>query len=233
MTIAIIIAMEKEFSRIASLLSSPDEQQTAAFRYLSGKTPCGNTLVMQRCGIGKVNAAVGATELILRYHPDVIISSGVAGGASLSLQVKDVVVSTEVAHHDAYYGTDNEYGQVQGLPAKYITPSQLVRLAHSASADIREGLIVSGDWFVDSKDKMRAILDHFPDALAVDMESAAIAQTAHLFGVPFVSFRIISDIALADNNFQMYKNFWDDIAEGSFTVTHRYIDAIDRCDSIQ
>jgi adenosylhomocysteine nucleosidase len=108
-----------------------------------------------------------------------------------------------------------------------------VRLAHSASADIREGLIVSGDWFVDSKDKMRAILDHFPNALAVDMESAAIAQTAHLFGVPFVSFRIISDIALADNNFQMYKNFWDDIAEGSFTVTHRYIDAIDRCDSIQ
>jgi adenosylhomocysteine nucleosidase len=226
MTLAIIIAMDKEFKRIASLLSSPKEERTDAFRYLTGTLPDGKKLILQHCGIGKVNAAVGATELILRYHPDLIISSGVAGGASLDLHVKDVVVSQRVAHHDAYYGEKNEYGQVQGLPLYYESPAELVGIATSLAPNVKSGLIVSGDWFVDDKNKMRSILSHFPDALAVDMESCAIAQTCHLFGVPFVSFRIISDIALADNNAEMYFNFWDEIADSSFEITHEFIAAI-------
>jgi len=85
---------------------------------------------------------------------------------------------------------------------------------------------VTGDWFVDSKEKMKSILQAFPDALAVDMESASIAQVCHIYGVPFVSFRIISDIALAENNASMYENFWDEIADSSFKVSHQFINSI-------
>jgi adenosylhomocysteine nucleosidase len=228
MRIGIIIAMDKEFIRIASLLDHSIREDFDGMKYVIGKLPDGKELVMQHCGMGKVNSSIGTTLLISRYHPDLIISSGVAGGASLSLNVKDVVVSTKVAYHDAYYGSQNAFGQVQGFPLFYESPRKLIESAESITSEVKvkSGLIVTGDWFVDSKTKMREILEHFPDALAVDMESASIAQICHIYHVPFVSFRIISDIALADNNATMYENFWDDVADGSFEITHKFINSI-------
>ena len=88
---------------------------------------------------------------------------------------------------------------------------------------IVSGLTVSGGWFVDSRDKMRAILEHFPEATAVDMESCSIAQTCHVYGVDFISFRIVSDVPLKDHKAQMYFDFWDKMAEGSFDVTREYL----------
>ena len=88
------------------------------------------------------------------------------------------------------------------------------------------GLIASGDWFVDTQNKMRAIVARFPKAVAVDMESCSIAQVCHVYGVPFISFRIISDIPLKDNKASQYFDFWARMAEGSFTVTKRLIAAL-------
>ena len=114
------------------------------------------------------------------------------------------------------------------MPLYYESPQKLIDCALNIDADVKvkSGLIVTGDWFVDSKDKMKSILQSFPDALAVDMESASIAQVCHIYGVPFVSFRIISDIALAENNAAMYENFWDEIADSSFNVSHQFINSI-------
>jgi adenosylhomocysteine nucleosidase len=83
--------------------------------------------------------------------------------------------------------------------------------------------MVSGDWFVDTKEKMREILSHFPDAKAVDMESCSIAQTCYIYKVPFLSFRIISDIPLKDTDASQYFDFWNRMAEGSFNVTRRFL----------
>ena len=88
------------------------------------------------------------------------------------------------------------------------------------------GLIVTGDWFVDSQEKMRSILEKFPDAKAVDMESCAIAHTCHLYQTPFISFRIISDIPLKDNKAAQYFDFWARMAEGSFNVTKRFLELL-------
>lgn len=228
MKIGIIIAMDKEFRRIAGLLNNAKEVIDGSFKYMMGVMPDGKELILQHCGMGKVNSTIGATMLIERYHPDLIISSGVAGGASLTLDVKDVVVSTKVAYHDAWYGMNNKYGQVQGMPLFYESPRKLINCAMDIDADVsvKGGLIVTGDWFVDSKEKMKEILSHFPNAMAVDMESASIAQTCQVFGIPFISFRIISDIALKENNAEMYQNFWDDIADSSFEVSHKFINSI-------
>ena len=220
MKIGIIVAMDKELRQLQQLFSSSD-------------------VLVQKCGIGKVNAALGAQRMINEFHPDCIISSGCAGGNGDDINVQDVVVSSELCYHDVYCGTaiDNstQYGQVQGLPARYPADPYMLGVAqqiHSSlpiphsSFQVHSGLIVTGDWFVDSREKMRDIISHFPDAKAVDMESCAIAQTCYINHVPFISFRVISDIPLRDTDASQYHNFWDTIAENSFQVTRTFVESL-------
>ena len=194
-------------------------------------------VLVQKCGIGKVNAALGAQRMINEFHPDVIISSGCAGGNGDDVNIQDVVVSSELCYHDVYCGTaiDNTtvYGQVQGLPARYQADPRLLSKATNAQLStlnsqlkIIPGLIVTGDWFVDSKEKMREIIGHFPEAKAVDMESCAIAQTCYINHVPFISFRVISDIPLRDTDASQYHNFWDTVADHSFQVTKTFVESL-------
>jgi len=191
----------------------------------------GNVIV-QKCGIGKVNAALGAAEMIAQYKPDVIISSGCAGGNGDDVNIQDVVVSTELVYHDVYCGTaigESVYGQVQGLPARFKADTMLLEKAISlqpSGISLHPGLIVTGDWFVDSKEKMREIVGHFPEAKAVDMESAAIAQTCYLRHVPFISFRVISDIPLRDTDASQYHDFWNTIANNSFQITKTFVERL-------
>lgn len=211
MKIGIIVAMDKEFAQLKKVF---------------GNDP---NVVLQKCGIGKVNAAIGATMMIEKHHPDVIISSGCAGGADASLNVGDVVVAAETTYHDAYCGDNCAYGQIMGMPKRYILSDKLNVIVQQFGADcstISMGLTVSGDWFVDTREKMCEIMQHFPEAKAVDMESCSIAQVCHTFDVPFVSFRIISDVPLKDHKAAMYFDFWDRLADGSFEVTNRFVELL-------
>jgi adenosylhomocysteine nucleosidase len=187
---------------------------------------------VEKCGIGKVNAALGAQRMINEFQPDVIISSGCAGGNGDDINIQDVVVSAELTYHDVYCGKAIDdttvYGQVQGLPARYQADSWLLEKAKSLDCGVKihPGLIVTGYWFVDSRDKMREIVGHFPEAKAVDMESCAIAQTCYINKVKFISFRVISDIPLRDTDASQYHNFWDTIAANSFQVTKTFVESL-------
>ena len=203
-----IVAMDKELQQLRPLF--PEDK-----------------VILQKSGIGKVNAAIQTVEMIRQYNPDVIISSGCAGGNGDDINVQDVVVSTQLAYHDVYCGTaigQSVYGQVQGLPARFDADPHLLEVAIKTGA--KPGLIVTGDWFVDSKEKMREIVGHFPEAKAVDMESAAIAQVCYIYKVPFISFRVISDIPLRDTDASQYHNFWDTIAQNSFQITKTFIESL-------
>ncbi|MBQ7149501.1 MAG: 5'-methylthioadenosine/S-adenosylhomocysteine nucleosidase, partial [Prevotella sp.] len=211
MKIGVIVAMDKEFNQLKALGD------------INGKE-----IIVEKCGIGKVNSALGALEMIKQHKPDLIISSGCAGGADTSLNVGDVVVASSCVYHDAYCGENCEFGQILGMPARFDAPKEFVDKALSLNTvfaqqgselKVKSGLTVSGEWFVDSQDKMRSIMEHFPEATAVDMESCSIAQTCYKYNVPFVSFRIISDVPLKDHKAQMYFDFWDRMADGSFEVT--------------
>lgn len=190
-------------------------------------------VLVQKCGIGKVNAALGAQRMINEFHPDCIISSGCAGGNGDDVNVQDIIVSKELCYHDVYCGKaiddSTVYGQVQGLPARYQADPELLRKAlciQTSDIKLHQGLIVTGDWFVDSKEKMREIIGHFPEAKAVDMESCAIAQTCYINKVPFISFRVISDIPLRDTDASQYHNFWDTVAEHSFQTTRAFVESL-------
>ena len=212
MKIGVIVAMDKELRQLQSL-------------FTDGK------VLVQKCGIGKVNAALGAQRMINEFRPDAIISSGCAGGNGDDVNLQDVVVSSQLAYHDVYCGTaiDNttQYGQVQGLPVRFEADPWLLSKSEALKVKtLHQGLIVTGDWFVDSKEKMREIIGHFPDAKAVDMESCAIAHTCYLNKVPFISFRVISDIPLRDTNASQYHNFWDTVAESSFQNTRTFVESL-------
>ncbi len=226
-TIGIVIAMDKEFNQVAALLNDTTEEVHYGRRYVKGSIN-DKTIVLTQCGIGKVNAAIGTTELINIFRPGIVISTGVAGGASTNIDVMDVVVSNEVCYHDVYCGTENEMGQVQGLAARFTSDIDLLEKIKTidCGTKIHPGLIVTGDWFVDSPQKMSEILAYFPEAMAVDMESAAIAHTCWQHGVKFISFRIISDIPLKENNTAQYNNFWDTLGESSFNVTKALLDVL-------
>ena len=227
MKIGVIVAMDKEFVQLRGILSGAHEEQVDRNQFVVGDAG-GKEVVLQKCGIGKVNAAVGTVEMIHAYHPDIIISTGCAGGADTSLAVTDVVVGTHYVFHDVYCGSEVAYGQMVGMPAEYIADARLVETALrlDCKETVRQGLMVSGDWFVDSREKMREILGHFPEAVAVDMESCAIAQVCHLYQVPFVSFRIISDVPLSDHKAEQYFDFWSTMANGSFYFTRAFIQSI-------
>lgn len=229
MKIAIIVAMDKEFAQLAKQLDHATTTEQHGRTVVTGEMGH-HTLILQQGGIGKVNAAICTVEMINRYKPELVISTGVAGGADPTLDVQNVVVGTEYAYHDVYCGDDNDYGQVQGMPTRYSAAACVAEAIDRTMAEsevtLRKGLIVSGDWFVNSREKMREIMGHFPEAQAVDMESCGIAQTCHIYGVPFVSMRIISDVPLRDDKAAMYVDFWDRLADNSFGVTRRFLDNI-------
>ena len=227
MKIGIIVAMDKEFSQLKSILTEEKVERHGYTDFVGGRIG-GHEIIALQCGIGKVDSAVGTVELINNYHPDLVVSTGVAGGASVELNVMDVVVATECVYHDAYCGSDVEYGQIMGMPARFRSPKELVAKAVDSdkTGKVHSGLTVSGEWFVDSREKMQQILDRFPEAMAVDMESCSIAQVCHIYHTPFISFRIISDVPLRDDKAQQYFDFWARMAEGSFNVTRNFINSL-------
>ena len=211
MKIGVINAMEDEHARLASHLEEAHEQSCGLYSYVEGRLGA-NTLVLTRCGIGKVNAALGAAELIRRFSPDCIVSTGVAGGTGEGLQVTDVVAGARVAYHDVWCGDGNcarRLSEAGGLESR-----------------IHCGLICTGDQFITDRAKLDAIRAAFPDVQAVDMESAAIAQTCYLYKVPFISFRIVSDTPGSEGHWQQYLDFWGTVADRSFHATKAFLEVI-------
>ncbi|MGL5957399.1 MAG: 5'-methylthioadenosine/adenosylhomocysteine nucleosidase [Phocaeicola sp.] len=227
MKIGIITAMSNEKEQVARLLSNKQECQAGPFQYTEGELN-GHTVFLMKCGIGKVNAAAGAVEMIRAFQPDCVISTGVAGGIDSCLKVMDVVVSQQIVHHDVWCGEGNELGQVQDLPTFFQANEQLYKCATSLQSEttINGGLICSGDQFISNRQELALIKKNFPKGLAVDMESASIAQVCYLYQVPFISFRIISDAPGADNHWEQYTNFWETVADRSFGVTKEFLYAL-------
>ena len=193
MKIAIIAAMDKE----VKLLKTLESANVSVFK----------------SGIGKVAAAVAAAQIISEYHPDLIINSGIAGGLDDSLNIGDTGCAEIVCYHDVWCGEPNAYGQVQGFPLFYKSDTNITALI---DAKIKKGLIISGDKFITAPEELAMLKNKFPEALAVDMESAAIAQTAFMLNTPFVSLRLISDTPGAQHHQEQYDNFWRNAAETSF-----------------
>lgn len=201
--IAVIAAMDKETALLQNL-SLPN-------------------LIVEKSGIGKVSATVKTMEIINHFHPDLIINSGIAGGLEKTLKIGDMICATHCAYHDVWCGEPNVWGQVQDFPLYFKADNFINELL---PADIKKGLIVSGDQFITDINALEQIKAKFPEALAVDMESAAIAQTCYITHTPFISLRLISDTPGVKHHQEQYENFWQSAAETSFNYLRRIIERI-------
>lgn len=199
MKIGIIGAMEEEILLLKSKMSNKKEWTEAKADFIEGQI--GEVeVVLVRCGIGKVNAALTTTLLLAKHDIDLIVNTGSAGGIGAGLHVGDVVIASEMAYHDVdatVFGYS--IGQVPQMPARYIanqaTIEKTITAAKKTGLTPVKGLIVTSDSFIASQAQTDVILSNFPDALASEMEGAAIAQVCYQFDVPFVIIRAMSDVA--------------------------------------
>jgi adenosylhomocysteine nucleosidase len=186
----------------------------------------GTRIVAVRSGVGKVSAAMAATLLLDHLAPSAVVFSGTAGAVDVDLEPGDVVIGTGVGYHD--YGNVTVDGLVR-TPTRDYASGRIDPAFFPASADllvaarraaevmkamrIREGLIVTGDAFM-SNPAHRTELRRALNAVAVEMEGAAVAQVCMRFGVPAIVIRGITDRA-DGNASQSYTKFRDRAARNA------------------
>lgn len=228
MKIGILAAMDKEMALLLPLLENKIEIELGGRRAYEGKLG-GNDVCVMKCGIGKVNSALNAQRLIEGFHPDLVINSGVAGGADASMPVGTLLIATEAAYHDVWCGPGTEWGQIDGMPRRFEMDKILVDSCRSIPGleDVRFGLICSGDRFVSKVEEVEFIKSQFPDALACDMESASIAHACRDNGIPFAVVRVVSDTPGQADNITQYKDFWITAPEKTFHAVKAIIESID------
>lgn len=222
MTIGIICAMEEELAPLKKVMSIKETRSKARMEFIKG-TLEEKDVVMVISGIGKVNAAVCAQILADDYHVTHLINVGVAGGVKENIQPMDVVVATALLQHDmdvTAFGLKR--GEIPRFESSlFKTDEKLTALALEGSKKnedytTHEGIIVSGDQFISSKEKIEDLLETF-DAAACEMEGAAIAQAADLNHIPFTVIRAISDNANTGASMD-YEKFKDLAVENTVSI---------------
>ena len=215
MKIGIIVAMDKEMSLLLPMIKNESKTTINDTVFHTGSLGRHDVIAV-KCGIGKVNAAIKTMTLIENFHPRLIINTGVAGGTGHGAGVLDVVLASEVAYHDVWCGPGTEPGLAADCPPTFVCPLDDTSVEKLGLGDIKRGLVASGDIFVSHPEDVERILELYPEAMAVDMESGAIAQVCYLKNVPFLCLRVISDTPGAADNIAQYENFWEDAPRHTF-----------------
>lgn len=211
--IGIVVAMDKELRLLLPLLKDSRKVTVNNYDFHVG-TIADRQVVVMKCGIGKVNAAISTLTLIDNFHVSMVINTGVAGGAGAGAGILDVVLADRIAYHDVWCGPGTEDGQAANCPKFFECPLSPETI--NCLENIKTGLIASGDIFVSRPEDLARIKSLYPDVMAVDMESAAIAHVCHIKCVPFVAIRVISDTPGSDDNISQYENFWDMAPQNTF-----------------
>jgi len=216
--IALVSAMREELAAVLARMPDEHRVDVAGRAFWVGHWH-GHEVVTVLSRIGKVAAATTATVLIERFGVDRVFFTGVAGGLMPSVHVGDAVVATAFMQHDMDASPLFARHEVPltGM-SKFPADVELTRaLAHVAplalkdvartlpnddwldidlnAARVHQGLVVSGDRFVSTTQECAELRQRVPNALAVEMECAAMAQVCHDYGVPLAAVRMISDRA--------------------------------------
>ncbi len=212
----IIGAMESEVKTLCNELTNKEIVEFAGLSFSTGILN-GKDVVIVKSGIGKVNAALCAQALILKFGVTKIINTGIAGAFAKGLGVFDFVVSTAAVYHD-FDTTAFGYkkGQVPGMPESFPADEALAQTAVTAfertefakQHKVIKGIIASGDQFISDSSAKKSIQSNFSPA-CVEMEGCAIAHTCFLNKVPFVIVRCMSD--MADESVEQTYSFNEDV----------------------
>jgi adenosylhomocysteine nucleosidase len=186
--IVILVAVLQELRPLLRLCSSVRRVQQKGMTYFEGRVH-GHEVVLAAGGVGTTAARTAAETLARDYKPTLFINAGFAGGLKDDVAVSDVVLGAEILGVSFTGASASGAGKVErsyalGLPAFSAQPSATHRL--------HRGKILSANTLVTRASDKRALGSAF-DALAVEMESAAVADVAARGGIPFMAVRAITD----------------------------------------
>ncbi len=224
--IGIIGAMGVEIRALAEKLENKEVKTIAGVEYMKG-TIHGKSVVLAVCGIGKVFAAICAQTMILTYHPDVIINSGVAGTLTDELSIGDIAVSTHVVQHDMDTSPlGDPKGLISGInviafPADGTLVDKFSNILEEKDINFKTGVIASGDQFLASKEKKDEIVKNF-SAIAGEMEGGAIGHVCFVNNVKFCVLRAISDCA-DGTGAEDYTAFLNKAADAAVSVMDAFL----------
>ena len=216
--IGIVAALHEEINELLTWLTGAQCVHIGSRDFWTGWLD-GHAVVVVLSRVGKVAAASTTAVLITQFNVRAVVFAGVAGALAPGVAVGDVVVSEELLQHDvdasplfprweipltgmARFPADTSLangllesaGTVLADPHALLGPD-VMRAFGIAAPQVHRGLIVSGDRFVCTSAESAVLRTALPDALAVEMEGAAVAQVCHEWGVPFAAIRTISDRA--------------------------------------
>ena len=197
MTTGLLCAMEAEVVALREALADRRDERVLGVLVHHG-TLEGVRVALARSGVGKVNAAL-AVAALASLGVDEIVFTGVAGGTAPGIGIGDVVVASDLVQHDVdVTALGLPQGTLLDEPLAWPTDDALrdaaVHAAEASGRRVHTGRIASGDQFIASPDRVRALHETF-GCLAAEMEGAAAAQVASKTGVPIVVIRTISDTA--------------------------------------
>ncbi|VFP86140.1 5'-methylthioadenosine/S-adenosylhomocysteine nucleosidase [Candidatus Erwinia haradaeae] len=212
MKVGIIGAMEEEVNILRHQIKKRKKIYLSGAEIDSGILG-GVEIFLIKSGIGKVLAALSCTLLISLYKINILINIGSAGSLHPKFKIGDIVIASAVHYHDvdvtAYGG---QLGQVPNCPFLFYADHHLMTIAESCIQKLNlfaiQGIIVTGDSFIQGNESLQRIRYSFPEAIAVDMEAAAIGHVCYQCNIPFIIIRSISDFAnsRSPNNFHTFLN---------------------------
>ena len=207
MKISIVGAMDIEVKQVSKLIENPQIYEIGNTKFISGQYK-NVDLIVAKCGIGKVNAAICAQTLILKFAPNQIINIGVSGGTE-DMQIGDVGVATGLIQHDVDTSPIGDpVGFISGIdiieiPVSKIITDNLVEATKQAGMSAKKSIFATGDQFA-TREKIKSIKNQF-NANIVDMEGAAIAQTCYKSDIDFGAIRVVSDNGHAQVEYEKFK----------------------------
>ena len=227
----IIGAIEIEVEQLKKDMEISRTVKKARMEFFEG-TLKGKQVVVVRSGIGKVNAAVCTQILVDDFQADCVINTGIAGSLNADINIGDVVISTDVVHHDMdAVNFGYPLGQIPQMDVfSFQADEKLAEKARKVCEKVNpeikvfRGRIVSGDQFIADKAVKKRIEQTF-HGFCTEMEGAAIAQAAYLNRIPFVIIRAISD--KADDSATMdYPTFEKKAVEHSVRLVEGLMEAL-------
>ena len=226
--IGIIGAMDLELDTLKSHMQDVTITKKARMEFFEGSLN-GTSVVIVKCGIGKVNAGMCAQILADLFNVTHIINTGIAGSLQAQIDIGDIVISTDALYHDmdaTIFGY--RLGEVPQMGTlEFNADETLISLAKSSCEEVNPdihvftGRVISGDQFISNKEVKNKLIENF-HGLCTEMEGAAIAHASFLNEIPFVIIRAISD--KADDSAEMdYPTFERQAAEHSAKLVEHMV----------
>lgn len=223
--VGIIGAMDIEVNGIVNSMTDLESKNISGITFYKGKL-YSKDIVVAKCGIGKVFASICAQTMILEYKVDIVINTGVAGSLTNNLKVLDIAIASKVVQHDMDTSPlGDPKGLISGINVIYFDTNNIVKDSLKKAcemADCRcyEGVIASGDKFIANKQEKIDIASEF-NAIACEMEGAAIGHTCFINNIPFGIIRAISDGDGAEMDYQTFSKL---AAENSIKITKKFVE---------